>query len=471
MKVYQYRCKLLTDVIITSDAATEGYSEALDYIPGAKFLGIVAGELYNMDDADQTLDLFHNGTVQYGDACPFIQEEPLFKVPFSWFYAKGDGLSDTIYLHHKIKKNSGIQLKQARTGYFSFNKKFFTSIEQDFALKSAQDAFKRKSAKGQMFGYFSLKAGTNWGFTVKDKNGKYADEIKRILIGKHRIGRSRSAEFGLVEITFDKEIAPEGTQVFKDEIVIYAQSNLCFYDTKTGQTTAQPIGEQLTGDKDSLILWDKSQVRSRNYKTWNRHRANKDSERIIIERGSVFLVKLGSEVSSAFFENGIGSYLNEGFGSVLINPVFLESNVETLPFTLKKQEPVYQSTFIVEKGENDTEILKSLEQIKLRADSNYQVSKRVNDFIKEHKSIFNGISKSQWGVLRNYGKNLDKIDHFEKLIFDKKSGFLYTGQSEKEWRAKDRRGILKNYLSELKKEQISLYFPFIVQLSNQMAKN
>lgn len=471
MKIYQYKCKLLTDIIITSDAATEGYNESLDYIPGSKFLGIVAGKLYNEQDPEKTLDLFHNGKVQFGDARPFVQGEKLFKVPFSWYYAKGDGLSDTIYLHHNLEEDFGIQLKQARTGYFSTAEKFFTTLEQDFALKSAQDASKRKSAKSKMFGYFSLKAGSKWIFTIKDETGSYADEIKEILNGKHRVGRSRSAEYGLVEISFEKELSDNPESIFKDKVIIYAQSNLCFYDELTGQSTAQPSGEQLTGDKDSEILWDKSQVRSRNYKTWNRQRANKDTERVIIERGSVFVVKLNNEVESSFFNKKIGSHLSEGFGEVMVNPEFLKSENEKFPFKLKKQGITYDSYFVIEKGAEDVEVMKALEQIKLRGDNNHQVSKRVNAFIQENKSKFGGLSKSQWGVLRNYGKNIDKIEHFEQLIFDTNSGFLYTGQSEKEWRTKNRRVILKDYLKDLAKNQPALYFPFVVQLSNQMAKN
>lgn len=468
MKTYQYKCKLLSDVIITSDAATEGYSESLDYIPGAKFLGIVAGELYDMKQLEKTLDLFHNGKVQFGDALPYVENEELQKVPFSWFYAKGDSLSDTIYLHHKIKENSGIQLKQARSGYFSPEHKFYTSVDQDFSLKSAQDPQKRRSADSKMFGYFSLKAGSKWSFTVKDDTGIYADEIKNILEGKHRIGRSRSAEYGLVEIEFLKEIENNESQKLTGELVLYAQSNLCFYNPVTGQATAQPTAEQLTGDKDAIILWEKSQVRTRNYKTWNRHRANKDSERIVIERGSVFVVKLKSEVSSSYFQKGIGSHLSEGFGKVLTNTDFLSSDDEKLGFSLKKREMKYNPESIVDKGENDDLILQCLEQIKLRNDQGYQISKKVNDFIKEHNSTFKGISKSQWGVLRNYGKNLENAEHFKTLIFDKTSGFLYRGQSESEWRAKNRRVILEDYLKSL---DPSLYLPFVVQLSNQMAKN
>src|SRR5699024_6023908 len=117
-----------------------------------------------------------------------------------------------------------------------------------------------------------------------------------------------------------------------NQLVIYAKSNLCFIDETTGNYTAQPTAKQLCGDENAEILWKDCQVRSRNYKIWNRHRWNKDADRIIIERGSVFVLKLSKEVSSEFFSNGIGSHKNEGFGEVIINPDFLNSSKETLDF-------------------------------------------------------------------------------------------------------------------------------------------
>lgn len=468
MKKYQYICKLITDVIITANSATEGYKESLDYIPGSKFLGIVAGQLYEETNQEKTTDLFHNGKVKYGEALPLLNEEILLKVPFSWYHEKGEKLSDTVYLHHLLK-NTAVQLKQARTGYFSETERLFTAVDQNFALKSAQDSKTRKSADGQMFGYYSLKAGTEWVFTITDETGKYAEEIKSAIAGKHRIGRSRSAEFGLVQIEFSKEVKQPEEEEIKNEVIIYAKSNLCFYDESTGQTTTQPTAEQLTGAEDAEILWGKCQVRTRNYKTWNRYRYNKNADREIIERGSVFVVKLNSSASTSFFAEGIGAFNNEGFGEVLINPSFLLSETEKLPFTLSKTELQYLTKHPIKEGRYDDEILNCLKSIKSRNDFDFQIDRKVNMFIKENGGIYKGISKSQWGALRNYGKNIESIKHFEKLIFDKDVGLLYRGQSESQWRSKSRRKILEDYLNNnVGKEE---YLSFVVKLSNQMAKN
>ena len=114
------------------------------------------------------------------------------------------------------------------------------------------------------------------------------------------------------------------------------------------------------------------------------------------------------------------------------------------------------------------QILASLQNRKKRTDLDYIIDQKVNDFIKQHENTFKGISKSQWGTLRNYGKNNSKKENFETMVFNSDVGFLYKGQSEKDWRTKNRREVLKDYLDTL--DAKTEYLSFVVKLSNQMAK-
>ena len=205
---HRYTCKLLSDVVITSVTATEGFHESLDYIPGAKFLGIAAGVLYDMHD-QSALDLFHNGKVRFGNAYPLLNGETALPAPFSWYFEKGKSpVQPPVYLYHYLEDADFIeisrstQLKQSRKGYFTPSGKYWT-IDQDFALRSAYDSEKRRAKDKSMFGYFSLPQGSEWSFVIEDDTGYYAELIKSALIGKKRIGRSRSAEYGLVEISFE----------------------------------------------------------------------------------------------------------------------------------------------------------------------------------------------------------------------------------------------------------------------------
>ena len=473
-KSNHYKCTLLSDVILTSMANTEGYKESLNYISGSKFLGIVAKKAHNLYDEDEsnaqkTLDIFHNGTVHFGDATPMIEKSTSLKVPFSWFHEKGKKLTDGISLHHKIVDPT-TQLKQAREGYFSIKNNAFVTVEQGFSVKSAYDGDKRKSLDANMYGYFSLKQGTSWAFTVEDTSGLYADTIKDILVGKHTIGKSKSAEYGLVNIEFISEETKTKTTDYTNEVLIYAQSNLCFYDN-FGKTTALPTVEQLVGAtnaNNAKIVWEHSQVRSRNYQTWNVKRNNRDTDRLIIESGSVFFVKLNESVDVSLLENSIGSHRSEGFGAIMINPSFLKSETETLSLNLNKIDLVSKQDYSYEGNvKEDDLVIECLVKREERNNSDYDIDKLVNQFKSDNYGIFKDISSSQWSALRNYAKHAVTKDRFHTLVFSKDFGFLHRGKSENEWRTKGRREKLEKYLNELPIEQ---YIQFVVKLSNQMAK-
>lgn len=475
MKRYQYTCKLLSDVVISSVAATEGFTPSLDYIPGAKFLGIAAGKLYD-EQSTATLDLFHNGKVRFGDAYPQIAGQAGLPVPFSWFFEKGKGLTEPpVYLHHQLQESdfqqlteTGKQLKQARKGYFNLGGQYM-AIEQDFAIRSAYNRQELRANDGQMFGYFSLPQGTLWTFTVEDDTAQYADEIKAVLVGKKRIGRSRSAEYGLVDIQFDRVLEIESKIIPASNLtLIYALSNLCFYDS-FGRPTLRPTPAQL-GVPGGMIIWEKSQIRSRLYQTWNRHRHNRDADRMIIEKGSVFAIQHDQPLDTGIFTDGIGSHRAEGFGQVLINPDFLLStNIESNLVLTKtdQQERVKTTPEASKTSAQDRLVLKYLNQQKERKSSAFDLDKRINEFVREKGAIFQGISPSQWGTIRAYAKHTMNWEDLEKLLFNKDFGALHRGVSESDWRHKDRRGILHNFLTKVPKaDRVAV----TLKLAAEMAK-
>jgi hypothetical protein len=480
MKIYQYKCKLLSDLVIASSSATEGFNQSLDYIPGAKFLGIVAGQLYPKKDNSSILDLFHNGNVRYNDAHPLVNGNVGLKIPFKWFYPKGRDLTEKVYLHAEKLSNEvwkSEQPRQARVGYYiptSDKEGKWLRIDQDFSIKSAYDTKSRKSKDAQMYGYFSLKKGTEWSFTIDDLTGKYAEEIKTTIIGKKRVGRSRSAEYGSIQIDFIGEVSKTVDEAKHEGVsYIYAKSNLCFYN-RYGRNTTTPDASQLMLPNGSSILWNQSQIRTRTYQTWNRKRYNRDADRMIIEKGSVFAVNLSESIDSSQIENGIGTHKSEGFGQVLLNPSFLQSDTAELDFSIKKiglndwiSDKVF---FTVEKCNNDAVIVNYLARQKAISVQVFDIDKKVNKFIKDYPD-FTKISNSQWGIIRNYAKNTSDNEHFKTLVFSTESGFMCRGQSEKEWRSKGRRDKLYEYLYMNQEFPENYIIPFTIKLATQMAKS
>lgn len=480
MKRYEFTCTLLSDLVISSTTATEGFNRSLDYIPGSKFLGIVAGALYQAHSEDDCLDLFHSGNVRYGDAYPMIGHEAGLPVPFDWFRAKrAASTTDTeLYLDHLLTQperkqltEKGIQLKQVRNGYFAPEEKQHLNITQGFAIRSAYDREELRAKDSMMYGYFSLPKGSVWRFVVEDDTESHGEKIAAALRGKKRIGRSRSAEYGLVEIS-EGTLLPESApaEIPASELtMLYAQSNLCFYDDY-GKPSVRPTASQLGLPDGSTILWDKSHIRSRLYQTWNGKRHNRNADRLIIGKGSVFAVSHAQAIPAEAYSVGIGAHRAEGFGKILANPAFLLSDSSRLDFELASlpkalSQHSLQST--VPQAPSDSVLLAYLKARQQQDQNVFSMDQAINTFLDHHGAAFRGISSSQWGTIRASAKHTDKWNDLSTLLFHTEIGALYRGQSEKVWRTKDRRRKLEEFLTTIPEQDRVLC---TLKLSAEIAK-
>lgn len=177
MTSLQFRCTLLTDIILSQRAATEGSHETLDFIPGNNFLGLVARS-YDQLTARQQADVFHSGQVRFGDAHPVPAGGRVrsLRVPASFFHPKLSDVTQSCCIHHaydRSKDHEGLngapqQLKQCRAGFYVFKDNTAQRVEtaKAFAIKSAYDRDHRRARDSQMFGYESLAKGTELLFTV-----------------------------------------------------------------------------------------------------------------------------------------------------------------------------------------------------------------------------------------------------------------------------------------------------------------
>ncbi len=481
MIIHQYKCRLLSEVIISSDTASEGQKKTLDYLPGVKFLGIVSSKLYNESNVQKTLDLFHNGTVSFGDAHPCLGDDYSLQAPFEWFYPKGESVEKSAYIHHDLNDNKrkallkdGIQLKQVRSGYFTPTGKYLPAIEQEFSIKSAYDRARRRAMDEQMYGYFALPKDSEWLFTVEDRSGQYLPEVRDVLKGKHRIGRSRSAEYGLIEITFKDEFPAHAVPLpATSRMVCYAESDCLFYD-ECGQPTLQPCPEKHFGlPEGTKVDWNQSQIRSRLYQSWNSKRYNRDADRHIIQKGSV-IVFCTPEPIAPPAQMRVGSQQAQGFGRIRVNPDFLQGNEEgELILKLEKTEnwltPNAAGYSPVADSEKDEFLLKYLKARCAAAKAVMNIDDLVNQFIKGEGDRFSGISASQWGMVRHYAKCSPDLSAFHGLVFKEGFGCLTKGQSEADWRKNKRREILEDFLFKNKMPETYI-IPFTIKLASEMAK-
>jgi len=209
-------------------------------------------------------------------------------------------------------------------------------VEYNYTQKSGYDKSRRRSKDSSMYGYSAIEKGTEWQFVLKyDKSISENDleRIKKNLVDKRRLGKSKSSQYGQVNITLiDREVEQIEDRTLHDEMILYVKSRLALVDENGNPT--YDLKYLTDGLEDEQIDWSRTQLRTSTYNQYNGIRKTKDTQRVIINSGSVIVLKNMTEEIIENISKGVGVYLSEGFGEVLINPSFLDSK----PFTLNKFE-------------------------------------------------------------------------------------------------------------------------------------
>ena len=468
-------CTFKSDIVLHSSSNSEGKIDRFDYIAGSNFLGMVARE-YSSFGSD-AFDVFHSGKVRFLDAHILVDNKNSFQVPFAWFAPKGMSLKEAInekelYNDHFIKDEykqlveQGVQLKQQRVGFITSNGQI-ADIEHIYRQKSAYDRKNRRSKKSAMFGYYALKKGTKWSFCVELDDDKHKEKIKKILEKSTRLGKSKSSEYGRVKIKhIDKPIEETISQIDKpieidnkNYILLYAYSRLALTDVY-GNNSYKFDLRSLMIDSKAKIDWEKSQIRTRRYAPYNTKRENRDFERLIIDKGSVIAVEVDSEFDVKGYQQkiskGIGLYLSEGHGKVIVNPQFLAQKKLTFAKQSKTKEDKKQD-------KKYGAVNSWLREQDKKREKEFELLKSVKAFIKEH-NVKN--KKSQWGQIRSLCSAYSSSDKLYKALFSEEivnnhpKGFLLHGIAKDKW-SKNLIGALK----EQKEEQKDDYINFIKLLS------
>lgn len=482
MKQIKMKCRLCTDVILNMKSSAEGCNKTLDFIPGSNFLGMVASQLYDSVSPREALDLFHNGVVRYGDAHLAVDGKRSVKVPAAMYHPKLKPASEELYIYYaydREKDPAKNQLKQCREGFYAFGADTGVTVEmkRSFAIKSAYDKILRKSKDEQMFGYESLSAGLDFYFTVETDKDEYEQRIIGALVGKRRLGRSRNAQFGLVEISqCDFSETPSNTED-RAQTTVYADGRLIFLDA-CGEPTFRPTSEQL-GIEGGEIDWKNSQIRTFQYAPWNAKRQSYDVDRCGVEKGSVFVVA-GGRVSNKTCE-AVGKYVNEGFGKVIYNPDFLavengtNGQAKYRICTLEKPCDNIKATC------NDTPLLRFLESRQGEERARNDIYKKVNEFVERNRMLFLDASfASQWGTIRSIATSRASAKEIKEELFDKtikRDGmtkpfaYLTHGVAEEKWAKGQRLAIFRKFFDEIMAEYTdALVREALINLSSQMAK-
>lgn len=503
MKELKFKCTLLTDVVLNSSSASEGSNSTLDFIPGNNFLGIVASR-YEKFDKQEQLDLFHNSTVRYGDAHPACGSLRTLHIPASMMHPKLKTVSEKCYIHHyynRSKDHDGDegrpqQLKQCRTGYYAFyeDKARPVNTNTSYTVKSSRNKAELRNEDGGLFGYESLTAGRVYYFSVETDNDSLEQTIDDALKGRHRIGCSRSAQYGLVEIERTKygEVSSAQKPIELDGqkyVTVYAESRLIFLDSNA-QPTYRPNPRQL-GVPGGTIDWQKSQVRTFMYAPYNYKRRNFDTDRCGIEKGSVFVVSVDDWTLPE--SKTVGSYRNEGFGKVIYNPDFLNAAEGTngeAAYTFSEKNIREDNK---KSCQNPSTVLTRYVDRRLKeADDEYDIYKMTNKFINNNfksRAFTKASFASQWGTIRSIAMKCRNNEELRRELIDNekeepcyKDGKLTTnivnwaylkhGIAQGKWEENNGRLFVENFIEAMSENDSSgnLACRGMVNLASEMAK-
>lgn len=454
MKTLQYKVELLSDVILNQKAATEGPNNTLDFIPGGCFLGIAAKTVYSQDSKDAWA-ILHSGQVRFADAHPAHGEVRTLRVPAMLMHPKLDDnrylVSAAIPEDEQTKEDMRkLQLKQCRSGFYDFSEQLALKVEldTDFAIKSAHDKNSRTSKDSAMYGYESLPKGAVFYFSVEMDDDKFEKIINDALCGIQHIGRSRSAQYGLVKITpyIYKSCDNIVIDVKTDGVYVYAEGRLIFLDGN-GLPAFTPTAKDLGFEKGE-VNWQKSQVRTFQYAPWNAKRQCFDADRCGIEKGSVFVV---DNVSTMPQRHYVGVYQNEGFGKIIYNPAFLNADANgNADYQLAKDKKQSKDSHNDNPkiSEYKSDLINYLVKEKENRKVEFDIYKAVNVWVDENAKYFRSKEfASQWGTIRSLA-SLRSVNIQDKL-FNDKTGYLMHGIAQEKWAEGGRINKLKSFIDSL----------------------
>lgn len=424
MKELVFHIEFLSDIVLPATSNTEGKIDHLDFIAGSNFLGMVA---QRYDEFKDSFAVFHSGKVRFGDAHILKNKKlPTYKVPYSYFHEKLE--NERIYNHHALTpddfKTLG-QLKQLRSGYITKEKEQ-VFIDYSYSQKSAYDKENRKSLDSTMYGYKAIKKGSLWQLVVKFDGIGIEDEklVVKTLQASSRLGKSKSAEYGQVKITYLPDQARENISeknVSFNEVILYCNSRVVLQDENGNPT--YDLKYLCEGLKEEQIVYEKTQIRTSTFTPYNTKRQTKDYERLCINKGSVIVLKAISNEQLKQIQQGVGVYWSEGFGEIIINPSFLMERDFT--FVSKESEEVKKDERQkITQTFTDTTVQFLINRHNTTIDT-LKVANNVADFIKNHKTEFKNINAAQWGNIRSIASS-NQSDFIEKI-----KGYIESGS--KKW--------------------------------------
>lgn len=406
--------RLLTDVAFTADSATIGRHETLRYVPGAALLGAVAGMLYRELSSEDSWRIFHTSAVRFGCARPAAGAFSAVPLPLSLHRLKVDAATgrapswwdrdDGVQLLGEAALNLAVAprgpgLKQLRSTEFLGSGLERRTPQTHFSMRTAIHEGTGRARDGYLFSLEALCAGQVFRCAVRCDQEPDRKLLEQTLHGRRlRLGRSRSSEFGSVEVTVEEgELRPclDPGDGAATTVSVLLLSDMMLRDG-AGQVRTVPVAADFGFPGDWALAADRTFILTRRYSPYNATRRRHDAERHVLAMGSVLTFAGSSpwplERVRAVTRDGVGLHRNEGLGEVLVAPAMLGVERPAVLRERPKAETADAETL-------DDSLARWLEA---RAAAEADADRRTTALLGYAKALGRFIGRSQWGQLRAF---------------------------------------------------------------------
>jgi hypothetical protein len=361
------------------------------------------------------------------------------------------------------------QHKQIRGAYMLENGKVLDIRKRSSMRVSLKEG---RAAKGLLFGYEAVQRGTQFFCRIQVANADHAALIRKALGDEIRVGRSKTAEYGRVQVhcvnTTEQTQFVQLQEGSSTTMSFYCASDVAIHNDWGVPSLSMDDFVKAVGG----VGWvpHRTFMRSRRYTPFNGHRMRPDAERQVWTAGSVITVQFAEaqdrQTLRDKFSGGLGSYGHEGLGEVWIDPVFLR---DERPFAKVDSKSVKRS--------DDADLVNMpsrlawLQEHYVQANEDLNIIAKANEWKETLEGLFGGklrrITPSQWGQLRGYARSYpDDKALLEHLVGNpdrpptEDVGHLYSGKRKlrEQWGYRSSEGgdSIANALQKLMVEQVKL---------------
>lgn len=327
MRKLNYTITTLEPLIITSHSDDPNMYETLQYIRGTVIQGLTAQQyLRKNKNADATFTrLIIKGDCVFSNAFPVHGNNTFQPAPFSLVKEK----YDEVKVHNLLLKETDVQTK----GIFNLvaiqgEEIKLLSLRKEVRLHNEIDDIKRTTSDGILFNYQSVPAG----IVFKGQIAINGSDTDIVLIrelfseGEYRIGRSSTAEYGLVRFEWVEETVVEESieKSMKDAevgsgsqaILTLISDTIVYNENGFSSLSKDNLSSYL---KDAVVIKSISR-RSRIEGFLNVWKLRKPSENVFAAGSSFLLNKMPANVTE-LQDSGLGERTQEGYGQVILTSV------------------------------------------------------------------------------------------------------------------------------------------------------